>query len=134
MKNRNKTFLFRIVWSCAKSRIFWMFFICVLTIIPQFVSIYGLKIVVDLIVIQADVIEILGSIGFLVALEIICSVFNSVYNNFIVPCSNVKIKKHLNDQLFVLFLMFYYFIYTADITIYLFIHLSFLFSGCFLLI
>ena len=42
---------------------------CVLSIIPQFVSIYGLKLIVDLIVDGAAVAHVMYAVGFLVLLE-----------------------------------------------------------------
>lgn len=100
MKIKVRNFLAHVVWESDKRRFLWLLINCILSILPQFVSIYGLKIVVDLIVKESNIKNIIGVIGFLVVLECIYSFYNSLYNHYIVPQSNVRIRKHLNDRLF----------------------------------
>lgn len=101
MKRGNALFLANVVWKSSKERYFWMIFACLLSLIPKFVSIYGLKLIVDLIVDNKSIIEIVGLIVILVSLEIINNIFSGIYSKFIIPKSDIKIKKYLNDKLFV---------------------------------
>lgn len=93
-------FLSKIIWNSSKSRFFWMGFISLISLIPQFVSIYGLKLIVDLIDRNANIKEIISNISFLVILEIIYYIFNSLYNKYIIPKSDIKIRKYVNDKIF----------------------------------
>ena len=48
-KDNGRLFLAKVIWDSSKERYFWMCAVCIVSLIPQFVSIYGLKIVVDFI-------------------------------------------------------------------------------------
>lgn len=100
MKQHNEKFLRRVIWESDKSRFPVMIVGCVMSIIPQFVSIYGLKLIVDLIVTGTALAHVMYAVGFLVLLECVHTTYKSFYKLYFLPKSNIRIKKYLNDIIF----------------------------------
>lgn len=100
MKQHGEKFLRRVIWESDKSRFPVMIIGCVMSVIPQFVSIYGLKLIVDLIVDGTAVTHVMYAVGFLVLLECMHTTYFSFYKHYLLPCSNIRIRKHLNDIVF----------------------------------
>ena len=76
-----------------------MIFIVLLSVIPKFINVYGIKIIIDLITRQASFADIVFAILFLVIGESVYYLFGGLYNNIIIPKSDIKIKKFLNDKM-----------------------------------
>ena len=97
---KERGFLLKIIWQSSKERYFWMIFIVLLSVIPKFLSVYGMKTIIDLITRQASFADIVFAILFLVIGESVYYLFGGLYNNIIIPKSDIKIKKFLNDKMF----------------------------------
>ena len=55
---KERGFLLKIIWQSSKERYFWMIFIVLLSVIPKFINVYGIKIIIDLITRQASFADI----------------------------------------------------------------------------
>ena len=97
---KERGFLLKIIWQSSKERYFWMIFFVLLSVIPKFINVYGIKIIIDLITRQASFADIVFAILFLVIGESVYYLFGGLYNNIIIPKSDIKIKKFLNDKMF----------------------------------
>ena len=97
---RELRFVFSIVKQCAKIRIVWIVIIGILSLMPTFVSIYGLKMLVDALTRLQDFKYFLWLVVFLTCLQIFYECVKSFYDKYIVPKSNLKIKQYINEKLF----------------------------------
>ena len=88
------------IWRASKVRFFWIGALVILSVIPKFVSIYGLKLITDSLIQNKSIKDIACLITILVFFEVINYVLKGVYENYFVPKSNLKISKYINTKIF----------------------------------
>lgn len=100
MDQIKKFSMMRIVWKASKFRFLWMGILIVLSVIPKFISVYGLKLITDYLVQGRNIRDIMFLIIVLVSLEVFNYIIKGIYENSYIPKSNLRISKYINKKIF----------------------------------
>ena len=100
MEKSEKFSMLKIVWKASAFRFVWMGILVVLSVIPKFVSVYGLKLITDYLVHGCDIKNIAFLIVVLVSLEVFNYIMRGIYENVYLPKSDLKISEYINGKIF----------------------------------
>ena len=100
MEKSEKFSMLKIVWKASAFRFVWMGILVVLSVVPKFVSVYGLKLITDYLVQGCDIKNIAFLIVVLVSLEVFNYIVRGIYENVYLPKSDLKISEYINGKIF----------------------------------